>query len=113
MRQETLAIHAGRDTDPSTGAIAPPIHLSTTFLRAPDGDFPGGHIYSRTSNPNREALESALAALEGGAAAAAFSSGMAAVTAVMQALAPGDHILVASDAYHGTARLMRETFMPW
>ena len=113
MRQETLAVHAGRDIDPATGAVVSPIHLSTTFLRGPDGDFPGGHVYSRSSNPNREALESALAALEGGVAAAAFSSGMAAVTAVMQALAPGDHILVASDTYHGTSRLIRETFVPW
>lgn len=113
MRQETLAVHAGRDIDPATGAVVSPIHLSTTFLRGPDGDFPGGHVYSRSSNPNREALESALAALEGGVAAAAFSSGMAAVTAVMQSLAPGDHILVASDTYHGTSRLIRETFVPW
>ncbi len=113
MRPETLAVHAGRVVDPATGAVVMPIHLSTTFERAPDGGFPLGYVYSRTSNPNRSALESALAALEDGAAAAAFSSGMAAVMAVMQALAPGDHVLVASDAYHGTGRLLRDTFVPW
>ena len=90
-----------------------PIYLSTTFERAADGSFPLGHTYARTSNPNRGALEEALSALEGGAGAAAFSSGMAAVMAVMQSLAPGDHVLVASDAYHGTGKLIRETFVPW
>ncbi|MGO8949871.1 MAG: trans-sulfuration enzyme family protein [Ktedonobacterales bacterium] len=113
MRQETLAVHAGRVVDPATGAVVMPIHLSTTFERDPDGGFPLGYVYSRTANPNRSALEAALSALEGGAAAAAFSSGMAAVMAVMQSLAPGDHILVAGDAYHGTGRLVRETFIPW
>ena len=78
MHIETLAVHAGSPVDPKTGAVTPPIHLSTTFERAPDGSFPGGFIYSRSGNPNRQSLEACLAQLEGGAAAAAFSSGQAA-----------------------------------
>ncbi|HLJ81953.1 MAG TPA: PLP-dependent transferase, partial [Ktedonobacterales bacterium] len=101
MRIETLAVHAGNDVDPATGAVTPPIHLSTTFERAPDGGYPHGHVYTRTSNPNRDALEASLAALEGGAAAAAFASGSAAALAIFQALAPGDAILAPSDVYHG------------
>ncbi|MBI4735034.1 MAG: PLP-dependent transferase [candidate division NC10 bacterium] len=113
MRIETLAVHAGHSVDPATGAVTPPIHLSTTFAREADGTYPRGYIYSRTSNPNREALERCLSALEGGAAAAAFSSGSAATMSVFQALAPGDHVVAPRDAYHGTARLLRDTFAPW
>jgi cystathionine gamma-synthase len=113
MRLETLAVHAGREPDATTGAVTPPIHLSTTFERAPDGSYPRGHIYTRTSNPTRAALERCLCALEGGAAAAAFASGSAATTAVFQALAPGDHVIAPDDAYHGTGRLLREVFAPW
>jgi cystathionine gamma-synthase len=113
MKLETRAVHAGRRIDPPTGAVAPPIHLSTTFQRDPDGSFPGGHIYSRTSNPNRDALEACLAELEEGTAAAVFASGMAATTAIFQALAPGDHVIAPHDAYHGTTRLLREHLMPW
>ncbi|WIG62039.1 MAG: Cystathionine gamma-lyase [Ktedonobacterales bacterium] len=113
MRIETLAVHAGQEPDPATGAVTPPIHLSTTFERAPDGSYPHGHMYSRTSNPNRAALEASLAALEGGTGAAAFASGSAAAMTVFQALAPGDHVLAPDDVYHGTARLLRETFVPW
>lgn len=113
MRIETLAVHAGREVDPATGAVTPPIHLSTTFVREADGSYPHGYSYSRAGNPNREALERCLAVLEGGAAAAAFSSGSAATTALFQALAPGDHVIAPHDVYHGTARLLRETFVPW
>ncbi len=113
MRLETLAVHAGHAVDPATGALTPPIHLSTTFERGADGSFPRGHIYSRTSNPNRSALEACLASLEGGAAAAAFSSGSAATMSVLQALAPGDHVVAPSDAYHGTAKLLRDLFARW
>ncbi|MFN3332689.1 MAG: trans-sulfuration enzyme family protein [Caldilinea sp.] len=113
MRLETLAIHAGQSPDPATGAVMPPIHLSTTFERAPDGSYPGGYVYTRTENPNRAALEQCLAALEGGAAAAAFSSGMAAIAAVFQSLAPGDHVLFPDDAYFGAGRLLRELMAPW
>lgn len=113
MRIETLAVHAGNAVDPATGAVTPPIHLSTTFERASDGSYPSGHIYTRSSNPNRDALEASLAALEGGAAAAAFASGSAAAMAIFQALKPGDGILAPSDVYHGTAKQLREIVAPW
>lgn len=113
MRIETLAVHAGHATDPSTGAVATPIHLSTTFEREPDGTFRGGHSYARTSNPNRASLEVALAALEHGAAALAYSSGSAATLAMLQSLAPGDHVIAPSDAYYGTLRQLREILAGW
>src|SRR5581483_10329757 len=113
MNLETLAIHAGQDIDPATGAVIPPIYLSTTFERAADGSFPHGHIYTRSSNPNRGMLEQCLAALEGGADCAAFGSGLAAAMSVFQALQPGDHVLVPDDAYHGVSRLVREIMVPW
>ena len=113
MRIETLAVHAGHAADPSTGAVTLPIHLSTTFEREADGSYRGGHVYARTSNPNRTSLESALAALEGGAAALAFASGSAATQAVFQALAPGDHVIAPDDAYYGTLRQLREIFAGW
>jgi cystathionine gamma-synthase len=113
MRIETLAAHAGLAVDPATGAVTPAIHLSTTFEREPDGSYRAGHVYTRTSNPNRRALEAALATLEGGAAALAFASGSAATMSVLQALAPGDHVLAPDDAYYGTLRTARELLGPW
>ena len=113
MHIETLAVHAGRRVDPATGAVAMPIHLSTTFERDADGSYPRGHLYARIGNPTREALEACLIALEGGVAAAAFGSGSAATAAVFQALAPGDHVVAPHDVYIGTGRLLRETFARW
>ena len=113
MRLETLAVHAGRGVDPTTGAVTPAIHPSTTFEREPDGSYPRGFLYVRNANPNRNALEECLAALEGGEAAAAFASGSAATSAVFLALQPGDHVVAPTDAYHGTSRLLRETFSRW
>lgn len=113
MRIETLAVHAGHRVDPATGAVASPIHLSTTFERAAAGDYPSGFVYGRSDNPNRHALEDAMAALEGGAQAAAFGSGLAAAAAIFQSLQPGDHIVAATQTYHGTAKLLREIFQPW
>ena len=113
MRFETLAVHAGYTTDPATGDVTPPIHLSTNFERAEDGTYPQGYIYARNNNPNRAALEDCLAALEGGAAAGAFASGSAATMAVFQALSPGDHLIAPMDVYHGTARILREILAPW
>ncbi|WP_322800914.1 trans-sulfuration enzyme family protein [Thermoflexus sp.] len=113
MRLETLAIHAGARPDPATGAIAPPLYLSTTFERAADGSYPRGYIYTRHGNPNREALEEAMAALEGGAVAVAFASGSAAAFAVLQTLSPGDHVIAPRDLYHGLARLFREIATGW
>jgi cystathionine gamma-synthase len=113
VQLETLAVHAGAAVDPATRAVAPPIQLSTTFERAPDGTFPSGYAYIRDGNPNRHALESALAALEGGRVAVAFASGMAAAMAVFQSLAPGDHVVAPLDAYFGTPKLLREHFVRW
>lgn len=113
MKIETLAVHAGHEVDAATGAVAAPIHLSTTFERDPDGSYPRGHLYSRNGNPNRDALERCVAALEGGQASAAFGSGTAATMAVFQALAPGDHVIAPHDVYHGTARLLREHMNAW
>ncbi len=113
MRIETLAVHAGHSIDPATGAVAPPIYLSTTFERQADGSYPHGYNYIRDNNPNREALEKCLCELEGGVAAAAFSSGSAATMSVFQALSPGDHVIAPLDAYSGTSSLLREIFAPW
>jgi cystathionine gamma-synthase len=110
---ETLAIHAGHVVDPATGAVTMPIHLSTTYERAVDGTFPKGFIYTRDANPTRHALETCLAALEGGAAALAFASGSAATMSVFQALGPGAHVVAPHDAYYGTGALLRDVFAPW
>ena len=92
MKFETLAVHAGHEVDPGTGAVTPPIHLSTTYERDKDGSYPQGYVYARGGNPNRTALEECLAALEGGTNCAAFASGTAATLAVFQTLSPGDHV---------------------
>jgi cystathionine gamma-synthase len=113
MHIETLAVHAGHEPDPATGAVTPPISLSTTFERSADGTYRGGVVYSRSGNPNRRALEECLASIEGGAAAAAFSSGQAATAAVLQSLRPGDHVIAPEDSYYGTAELLVDQFGPW
>ena len=113
MKIETLAVHAGHETDPGTGGVTPPIHLSTTFERGTDGAYPLGYVYARSGNPNRNALEECLTVLEGGAAAAAFSSGSSASMSVFQALSTGSHVIAPNDVYHGTARLLRSLFSPW
>jgi cystathionine gamma-synthase len=112
-RFETLAVHAGHGVDPATGAVTEPIQLSTTFERGADGSYPHGYLYSRNHNPNRNGLEAALAALEGGASCAAFSSGLAAVTAIFQGLQPGDHVVAPQDIYHGTANVLKHLFAKW
>ena len=113
MRLETIAVHAGHAPDPTTGAVTPPIHMSTTFEREPDLGFRGGHLYTRYSNPNRLALEAVIAQLEGGGAAACFASGSAATMSVLQALEPESHVLLPEDAYYGTIKLARDVFGPW
>jgi cystathionine gamma-synthase len=113
MKLETLAVHAGYHVDSSTGAIIAPVNLSMTFERASDGSYPGGFIYSRLNNPNREALERCAAALEGGSAAAAFSSGSAASMGVFQALSPTDHVIAPKDAFYGTGDVLRDVFARW
>lgn len=113
MRFETLAVHAGHSPDSTTGAVAPPLYLSTTFERAADGSFPSGFVYIRDANPNRRMLEECLAALEGGAVCAAFASGMAATHAIFQSLAPGDRVLLPEDAYYATSKIVREMLSRW
>jgi cystathionine gamma-synthase len=110
---ETVAVHAGAHIDRATGAVTPPIHLSTTFERAADGSYTDGYVYGRSDNPNRRALEECLVALEGGSAAIAFPSGQAAAHAVLAALRPGDHLLLPDDCYFGTRRVADEVLAPW
>lgn len=111
MRFETLAVHAGHAIDPTTGSVAAPLYLSTTFARDPEGVPIGGHTYIRESNPNQSQLEEALAPLEGGQAALVFASGMAAGIALLQSLPPGSHVLLPDDAYYGF-RVAGEEILP-
>ncbi|MEM8487809.1 MAG: PLP-dependent aspartate aminotransferase family protein [Bacteroidota bacterium] len=110
---ETLLAQSGCVEDPDTGALVAPIHLSTTFIRDADGSYPRGFMYSRDNNPTRQLFESTLARIEGGVACAAFSSGMAAATAIFQALKPGDHVLLPDDVYHGARFVATELFETW
>jgi cystathionine gamma-synthase len=123
---ETLAIHAGQDPDPVTGAVIPPIYQTSTYAQDGVGGTRGGYEYSRTANPTRTALEQCLAALEGGAPAGtgavgggadsafAFASGMAAEDCLLRtACRPGDHVLIPSDAYGGTYRLFAKVLSQW
>jgi cystathionine gamma-synthase len=110
----TRAIHAGQDPDPATGAVVPPIYATSTYKQDGVGGLRGGYEYSRSANPTRTALESALAAAEGGAAGFAFASGLAAEDTLLRAtLRPGDHVVVPNDAYGGTYRLIARVFGPW
>jgi len=110
MKIETIAIHAGNHTDETSKAVIQPITMSTTFQRAEDGSYPAGYIYSRSANPNRGALENVLAKLEGGAEAAAFSSGNVAGMSVFQSLKPGTHIIAPDDMYHGLRNQLKTLF---
>ncbi|MGL4650403.1 MAG: trans-sulfuration enzyme family protein, partial [Caldilineaceae bacterium] len=113
---ETLAVHAGTRTDGDTGAVIPPIHMTTTFVRSEEGGYTDGYMYGRLDNPNRRALEETLAALEGVAAptqAIAFASGLGASAAVFGALATGDHLLFPEDLYFGVRRQIEEQFGRW
>src|SRR5580704_14814608 len=101
MKIETIAIHAGNHADEFSKAVIQPIVLSTTFVREEDGSYPAGYIYGRSGNPNRTMLENVLTELEGGADAAAFSSGNAAGMSVFQSMPPGTHIICPDDMYHG------------
>ncbi len=113
MKFETIAIHSGGESDHGTGAIAPPIHLSTTFLRGDDGQPVAGFGYVREESPTQERLETALAAIEGGAAALAFASGMAAGAALLQAVPRGSHVLLPADGYYTYRALAAEQFERW
>ena len=113
MKKETQAIHATNLVDETAGAIAAPIFLTTTFTRDADGSYPKGHMYSRNSSPNRDALEKGLAVLEGGAKAFAFASGLAAVSAVFQCMKSGDHVLMPAVGYYASMKLAEEIMGPW
>src|SRR3954451_1213297 len=108
----TLAIHTGQDADPATGATVVPIYATSTYTQAAPGQHKG-YEYSRSGNPTRTALESCLAALEEGERGLAFASGLAATTAVLSVLRPGDEVVAAADLYGGTYRLLKRVFHPW
>jgi len=109
----TRAIHAGQDADPATGATVVPIYATSTYTQEAPGKHKG-YEYSRSGNPTRAALETCLAALEGGERGLAFASGLAATTAVFAALLkPGDEVAAAADLYGGTFRLLERVFKPW
>jgi cystathionine gamma-synthase/cystathionine gamma-lyase len=108
---DTLAIHAGQDPDPLTGAVMMPIVLSSTFAQSAPGKHKGFE-YSRSGNPTRRALEACLAALENGTHGFAFASGLAATTTVLHTLSPGDHVLSGDDVYGGTFRLFDKVMAP-
>jgi len=108
----TRAIHAGQEADPATGATVVPIYATSTFTQEAPGRHKG-YEYSRSGNPTRAALETCLAALEGGERALAFASGLAATTAVLSTLRPGDEVAAAADLYGGTFRLLERVFKPW
>jgi cystathionine gamma-synthase len=111
LHPATLAVHAGAEPDAETGALAPPIHLATTFKHGPAGERVAGYEYQREGNPTQDRLEAALTALEGGAAALAFASGMAAMTGLLESLPNGARVLVPDDCYSGLRFLARE-FLP-
>jgi cystathionine gamma-synthase/cystathionine gamma-lyase len=111
LRFDTLAIHAGQEPDPTSGAVMPPIVLSSTFAQSSPGVHKGFE-YARSNNPTRQTLERCIAALEGGAHGLAFASGCAAMTNVLQTLAPGDHVVASDDVYGGTFRILDKVFGP-
>jgi cystathionine gamma-synthase len=110
----TRAITAGQHFDPTTGAVVPPIYMTSTFVQDGIGGFRGGYEYARGGNPTRDSLQELLASLEGGTAAFSFASGLAAEDTLLRAiLTPGDHILMGNDVYGGTHRLVNRVFVPW
>jgi cystathionine gamma-synthase len=114
MHFETLAVHSGSHAgDEKTGDVAPPIHLSTTFVHSAASEPDHGYMYIRDGNPNGVQLEEALAKIEGGAEALAFSSGMAAATAALQSLPLGGHVILPDDSYYGVRALANEYFPRW
>jgi cystathionine gamma-lyase len=109
MRFDTLAIHAGQEPDPTTGAIMTPVYLTSTYVQAGPGEHKG-YEYSRTQNPTRHALQACLAALEGAKHGLAFASGLAGTDMLMHMLTAGDHVVVSDDVYGGTFRLFDKVF---
>jgi cystathionine gamma-synthase len=114
MNFETLAIHAGQEADPTTGAVVTPIYQVSTFKQDGVGGLRGGYEYSRSANPTRTALEECLAALEQGARGLAFASGLAAEDCLVRTVCrPGDHVIIPDDAYGGTFRLFARVLERW
>jgi cystathionine gamma-synthase len=113
MRPDTSAAHGGRHVDPVTGALTPPIHMSTTFARGADGALVGGHEYTRADNPTYEQPERLLSELEGGDVGLLFSSGMAAASAPFCALVPGDHVVAPTFMYWGLRKWLSEFAITW
>jgi len=110
----TRAITAGQHFDPTTGAVVPPVYLTSTFVQDGIGGFRSGYEYARGGNPTRDSLQEQLASLEGGVKAFSFASGLAAEDALLRAvLTPGDHIVMGNDVYGGTHRLVNRVFVPW
>src|SRR5438270_10953030 len=111
---ETLAIHAGQEPEPVTGAVVPPIFATATYKQDAVGAPRQGYEYSRTANPTRTALEQCLAALEAGSRGLAFASGLAAEDTLLRTVcAPGDHVVIPDDAYGGTFRLFAGVGERW
>ncbi|PJJ71019.1 cystathionine gamma-synthase [Diaminobutyricimonas aerilata] len=111
---DTRALHAGQEFDPTTGAIVPPVYLTSTFVQDGVGGLRGGYEYARAGNPTRTSLQEQLAALEGGSRALSFASGLAAEDALLRAtLSPGSHIVMGNDVYGGTHRLVNRVHVPW
>ncbi|MDY4677370.1 cystathionine gamma-synthase [Bifidobacterium tsurumiense] len=110
----TRAIHAGQEPDPMTGAVVPPIYMTSTFKQDGVGGLRGGYEYTRTANPTRDAYSAQLAAVEGAKHALAFASGLAAIDVLLRStLKPGGNILLGNDVYGGTYRLLSKVFVPW
>jgi cystathionine gamma-synthase len=110
----TTAIHAGQEFDPTTGAVIPPVYFTTTFVQDGIGGFRNGYEYARGGNPTRDALQTLLAALEGGDRAFSFASGLAGEDTLLRAiLHPSDHVLMGNDVYGGSHRLVDRTLVPW
>jgi cystathionine gamma-synthase len=111
LRPGTLAVHVGNEADPATGAVAPPIHLATTFRHGPAGERVAGYEYQREGNPTNDRLRETLKALEGGEEALTFASGMAAMTTLLESLPAGSRVLFPDDCYSGLRMLFGE-FLP-
>jgi cystathionine gamma-synthase len=110
----TRAIRVGQEFDPTTGAVVPPVYLTSTFVQDGIGGFRGGYEYARGGNPTRDSLQELLASLEGGSNAYSFASGLAAEDTLLRAvLAPGDRVVMGNDVYGGTHRLVNRVFVPW
>jgi cystathionine gamma-synthase len=111
---ETLAIHAGQEPEPRTGAVVPPIYQTSTYAQDAVGSPREGYEYARTANPTRDALQECLAALEGGRRGLAFASGLAAEDTLLRTVCrPGDHVVIPDDAYGGTFRLIAKVAHRW